>query len=226
MHHRRLAMEARDHERCPRHEVRRKGAGFCHAIQQGGLLEALHFHDCVGQFPLTVEQQEAVIGRTKLENIELDDSMENQKAHKTLATIIDDDGNELDILRDNMPFGRPGSGEFGTYFIGYSARLWVTMRMIDRMFIGDPPGFHDKILDASTAVTGSTFFAPSNPVLQALDDPDSLAASLLNLRKTTSQPAAGTDAPVGSPDGSLGIGSLRRAHDGESAADETEGTAS
>ena len=141
------------------------------------------------------------------------------------VVTMDADG-EHDILRDNMPFGRPGAGEFGTYFIGYSARLWVTMRMIDRMFIGDPPGFHDKILDASTAVTGSTFFAPSNPVLQALDDPDSLAASLLNLRKTTSQPAAGTDAPVGSPDGSLGIGSLRRAHDGESAADETEGTAS
>ncbi|HWD62451.1 MAG TPA: Dyp-type peroxidase, partial [Humibacter sp.] len=134
-----------------------------------------YLHDLAAWTSLTVEQQEAVIGRTKLENIELDDSVENQKAHKTLTTIVDDDGNELDILRDNMPFGSPGSGEFGTYFIGYSARLWVTMRMIDRMFIGDPPGFYDKILDASTAATGSTFFVPSNPVLQALGDPDGLA---------------------------------------------------
>ncbi|MGN6126039.1 MAG: Dyp-type peroxidase [Humibacter sp.] len=194
-----------------------------------------YLHDLDAWGALTVEQQEAVIGRTKLENIELDDSVENQKAHKTLTTIVDDDGNELDILRDNMPFGSPASGEFGTYFIGYSARLWVTMRMIDRMFIGDPPGFHDRILDASTAVTGSTFFVPSNPVLQALADPDGLSglrstAERSEPRGLRSTPKAGVSKPDNEPpdaaDGSLGIGSLRQTSDGDIAADETEGTAS
>lgn len=118
----------------------------------------------------TVEQQEAAIGRTKLDNIELDDAEHGQKAHKTLATIDDPDLGELDILRDNMPFGSPGAGEYGTYFIGYTRRLWVLEKMLQRMFIGDPPGLHDPILDVSTPVTGSVFFLPSAPALAALGD--------------------------------------------------------
>lgn len=165
-----------------------------------------YLHDLDAWGALRVEQQEAVIGRRKSDNVELDDSVENQKAHKTLTTVTDDNGDEVDILRDNMPFGRPGAGEFGTYFIGYSARLWVTMRMIDRMFIGDPPGFYDKILDVSTAVTGSTFFVPSNPVLQALADPDALADAL-GASPTTEQSDRVKSERT---DDSLGIGSLRR----------------
>jgi putative iron-dependent peroxidase len=82
-------------------------------------------------------------------------------SHKELATIDDGAGGELDILRDNMPYGRPGSGEFGTYFIGYSARLWVIERMLLRMFVGVPHGTHDRILDFSTAVTGGLFYVPT-----------------------------------------------------------------
>ncbi|NNC13568.1 Dyp-type peroxidase [Planctomonas sp. JC2975] len=186
-----------------------------------------YLHDLDGWGSLTAEQQEAVIGRTKLDNVELDDSVADQKAHKTLTTITDDDGNEVDILRDNMPFGRPGSGEFGTYFIGYSARLWVTMRMIDRMFIGDPPGFHDKILDVSTAVTGSTFFVPSNPVLQALADPEELAEMLgADVSDADGSEAAARSEPTNrDADVSLGIGSLRNPSATQTAQD-TEGTAS
>lgn len=118
---------------------------------------------------LTTEQQEAIIGRTKADNIELDDAAGGQQSHKNLATI-EVDGDEHDILRDNMPFGSPAAGEFGTYFIGYARRLWVIERMLQRMFIGDPPGLHDRLLDFSTAQTGSTFFAPSATFLEALDD--------------------------------------------------------
>jgi porphyrinogen peroxidase len=111
--------------------------------------------------------QESIIGRTKLDNVELDDSS-GRKAHKTLTTIVDAEGNEHDILRDNMPFGRPGQSEFGTYFIGYARNLWVIEKMLSNMFIGVPEGQHDRILDFSTAMTGSTFFAPSNAVLESL----------------------------------------------------------
>lgn len=129
-----------------------------------------YLHDLKGWTTLTTEQQEAIIGRTKIDNIELKDADEGkQAAHKTLATIEDDDGNEYDILRDNMPFGSPGSGEFGTYFIGYSRRLWVIEKMLERMFVGDPPGLHDRILDYSKPLTGTTFFAPSASLLASLD---------------------------------------------------------
>ena len=114
---------------------------------------------------LSTEEQEAIMGRTKLDNIEIDDDDKPRKSHKSLATIEDGEGGELAILRDNMPFGRPGAGEFGTYFIGYSGRLWVIERMLERMFVGAPPGSYDRLLDFSTAVTGTTFFVPTAGML-------------------------------------------------------------
>lgn len=126
-------------------------------------------HNMKAWHALSAEQQEAIIGRTKLDNVELDDAESGQRSHKTLATIEDENGDEHDILRDNMPFGSPGSGEFGTYFIGYSRRLWVIERMLQRMFVGEPPGLHDRLLDFSTPLTGTTFFAPSASLLASLD---------------------------------------------------------
>lgn len=67
----------------------------------------------------------------------------------------------IQILRDNMPFGHVGSAEMGTYFIGYSASPTVTEQMLTNMFIGNPVGNYDRILDFSTAVTGINFFVPT-----------------------------------------------------------------
>lgn len=129
-----------------------------------------YLHDLDGWLGQPTQSQEEIIGRTKFDNVELPDAeAEQQKSHKTLCTIADDEG-EHDILRDNMPFAAPGRGEYGTYFIGYSRHLWVTERMLERMFIGDPPGKHDRILDFSTPVTGATFFCPSLSFLEGLSD--------------------------------------------------------
>ncbi|KAI0382354.1 hypothetical protein F5Y04DRAFT_270576 [Hypomontagnella monticulosa] len=129
-----------------------------------------YVHDIKAWNGLSTEQQEAIIGRRKLDNVELDDAAAGQQqSHKSLATIEDENGDEHDILRDNMPFGSPGSGEFGTYFIGYSRRLWVIEKMLQRMFVGNPPGLHDRLLDFSTPLTGTTFFAPSSSFLKNMD---------------------------------------------------------
>ena len=127
-----------------------------------------YLHDMAAWERIATPTQEEIIGRTKIDNIELDDDAAPRKSHKTLATITDDKGMEFDILRDNMPFGRAGHGEFGTYFIGYSRRLWVIEKMLQRMFIGVPEGAYDRLLDVSTAQTGTTFFAPSRTTLAAL----------------------------------------------------------
>jgi putative iron-dependent peroxidase len=111
--------------------------------------------------------QEEIIGRRKFDNVELPDATVGQKSHKTLCTIQDAEG-EHDILRDNMPFAVPGRGEYGTYFIGYCRHLWVIEKMLERMFIGDPPPLHDRILDFSRPVTGVTFFVPSRRFLSDL----------------------------------------------------------
>ncbi len=118
---------------------------------------------------LTVENQEAIVGHRKLDNVELPDAVEGQKSHKTLNTITLD-GVEFDILRDNMPFGAPGEALYGTYFIGYTRYLWVLEKMLENMYLGDPPPLYDKILDFSTPTTGTTFFAPPASMLAALGD--------------------------------------------------------
>ena len=151
-----------------------------------------YLHDMTAWAALSTEEQEAIMGRTKLDNVEIDDDDKPRKSHKSLATIEDGEGGELAILRDNMPFGRPGAGEFGTYFIGYSGRLWVIERMLERMFVGAPPGSYDRLLDFSTAVTGTTFFVPTAGMLDELTQPPADAPP--------------TEAPA---TGSLGIGSLR-----------------
>ncbi|MDO5645248.1 MAG: Dyp-type peroxidase [Dermabacter sp.] len=123
-------------------------------------------HDMPAWDSLTAEQQERVIGRTKLDDVQLDDLPAN--SHVALNSITDDDGNDLDILRFNMAFGSLSAKEFGTYFIGYAKNPAVTERMLHNMFIGDPVGTTDRILDFSTAITGSLFFVPSIDALETL----------------------------------------------------------
>ncbi len=130
-----------------------------------------YLHDLSAWKRVPTPLQEEIIGRTKIDNIEIDDDNAPRKSHKSLATIVDADGTEHDILRDNMPFGRPGQQEFGTYFIGYSRYLWVVEKMLQRMYIGDPPGAYDRLLDFSTPHTGTTFFVPTRSMLQTLIQP-------------------------------------------------------
>jgi porphyrinogen peroxidase len=127
-----------------------------------------YLHDLSAWAQVPTPLQEKIIGRTKIDNVEIEDDDAPRKSHKSLATIVDAAGNEYDILRDNMPFGRPGQGEFGTYFIGYSRYLWVIEKMLQRMYIGDPPSAYDRLLDFSTPRTGTTFFAPPGPTLKSL----------------------------------------------------------
>lgn len=127
-----------------------------------------YLHDLAGWSALPNHVQEAIVGRRKPDNVEIDDDDAPRKSHKSLTTIADEDGNELDILRDNMPFGRPGQKEFGTYFIGYSRRLWVTEKMLERMYVGEPAGAYDRLLDFSIPKTGTTFFAPAREALEKL----------------------------------------------------------
>ncbi len=161
-----------------------------------------YLHDMDGWNALSTEAQERIIGRAKLSDIELDDKIKPTSAHNALTTITEN-GKEFKILRDNMPFGNVGAGEFGTYFIGYCRTPRTTEQMIENMFVGRPPGNYDRLLDFSRAVTGTLFFVPSASFLESVNDDDTVAA----------MPAA---APVVEPapsaagsDGSLGIGSLK-----------------
>jgi putative iron-dependent peroxidase len=159
-----------------------------------------YVHDLARWNDIPVERQEQIIGRKKLSNVELDDSVKPSFAHNALTSIVEN-GQGLDIVRDNMPFGDLGKGEFGTYFIGYARSPHRIERMLQNMFIGDPPGNYDRLLDVSRAVTGTLFFVPSATFLDGVT-PD-LPASEAGGRPRAPDPSAPRS------DGSLGIGSLK-----------------
>lgn len=127
-----------------------------------------YLHDLAAWQALPVEGQEAAVGRTKLANVELPDDVKPADAHVALTSITDGNGDELKIIRENMPFGTVGNGEFGTYFIGYARTPAVTEQMLRNMFLGDGVAVHDRILDFSTAMTGCLFHVPTATFL---DDP-------------------------------------------------------
>jgi porphyrinogen peroxidase len=159
-----------------------------------------YLHDLTGWNALSTEAQERIIGRKKLSDIELDDAVKPTSAHNALTTIVED-GKEMKILRDNMPFGSVARGEFGTYFIGYARSPRTTEQMLVNMFVGRPPGNYDRLLDFSRAVSGNLFFVPSATFLETIADDEPAAA------------ASPADTSIVEPspprDGSLNIGSLK-----------------
>src|SRR5882762_7884254 len=162
-----------------------------------------YLHDLDGWNALSTEAQERIIGRSKLSDIELDDSTKPTSAHNALTTIAVE-GKEFKILRDNMVFGRAGEGEFGTYFIGYCRTPRTTEQMLENMFVGRPPGNYDRLLDFSRAVTGNLFFVPSATFLDGVAEDQPAAAEPLDA-PTVNEPSSGA---ASEKDGSLGIGSL------------------
>jgi len=165
-----------------------------------------YLHDIAGWNALSTEAQERIIGRSKLSDIELDDAIKPTSAHNALTTITEN-GQERQILRDNMPFGQIGKGEYGTYFIGYCRTPGVTEQMIENMFVGRPPGNYDRLLDFSRAVTGTLFFVPSATFLDAANDGAPAAAAPPDAPAV--EPSTASMGPASMNDGSLGVGSLK-----------------
>lgn len=162
-------------------------------------------HDMAAWNALSTTEQERVIGRTKADDVELDESVKPANSHVALNDLDDIDGQAREIYRLNMPFGSLRTAEHGTYFIGYAADPTITEQMLENMFIGKPAGNYDRILDFSTAQTGGLFFCPSYELLDTIDE----------LPPATSNTATGDTAATPDPQSptattSLGIGSLKK----------------
>ena len=167
-----------------------------------------YLHDLDGWNALSTETQERIIGRRKLSDIELDDAAKPSFAHNALTIVTDADGNEVKILRDNMPFGRVAEKEFGTYFIGYARSPRTIEQMLENMFIGRPPGNYDRLLDVSVAKTGNLFFVPSATFLENVGE-DAPPAEEAPAGEEPSETPAPAPQPAPKSDGSLNIGSLK-----------------
>lgn len=158
-----------------------------------------YLHDLARWDAVPVAEQERMVGRTKLSDVELDETVKPSYAHNALTNIVEN-GEQLEILRDNMSFGDAGKCEFGTYFIGYARSPRRIEMMLENMFIGRPPGNYDRLLDFSRAVTGTLFFVPAAGLLEELAS--SREAQSVTREIASSEPRLRTG-------GSLGIGSLK-----------------
>jgi putative iron-dependent peroxidase len=160
-----------------------------------------YLHDLAGWNALSTEAQELIVGRKKLSDIELDDAVKPAYAHNALAKVVVD-GQEIKIIRDNMPFGRASEKEFGTYFIGYARSPQTIEQMLENMFVGQPPGNYDRLLDFSIAKTGNLFFVPSATFLESIAGDDPAPGAL-------EKPTVAAPEPAPKREGSLDIGSLK-----------------
>jgi putative iron-dependent peroxidase len=114
---------------------------------------------------LAVSEQEAVIGRTKPDDQELADDVKPPTAH-IARVVIEEDGEELKILRHSLPYGT--TSEHGLYFVAYGRSPGPFRQMLERMILRDKNGDYDRLLDFSRAVTGAAFFVPSVELLSRL----------------------------------------------------------
>ena len=127
-------------------------------------------HDMDKWRGLSTEEQEKVIGRKKFNDLELSDEEKPATAHTEVSKARDADGNEVKIMRANMPFANPAKNEYGTFFIGYARSFSITQQMLTHMFQGDAEGNLDSLLDYCTAETGCLFFMPTVDFLDDLGD--------------------------------------------------------
>ncbi|MGM7647142.1 Dyp-type peroxidase [Nocardia sp. JW2] len=159
---------------------------------------------------LSIEEQERVIGRTKLGDYELPDDVKPADSHVAVNTIVDEDGTERQIVRANMPFGSVADGEFGTYYVAYAATPSVTERMLERMFLGTEEAAYDRILDFSVAVTGTLFFTPTVDFLDDLPDaPANIADEAESGPLPEIIPVERANTSAAGSDGALAIGSMK-----------------
>ncbi|MCL6247865.1 Dyp-type peroxidase [Acinetobacter sp. ANC 4945] len=114
---------------------------------------------------LKVDAQEHVIGRTKLESIELDEDEQPENSHVSRTVVEDDEGEELAILRHSLPYG-DGRGDQGLFFIAYTNDLSIIDSMLIRMFGTSGDGIHDRLLHFVTPMDGAYYFAPSEDLLE------------------------------------------------------------
>jgi putative iron-dependent peroxidase len=108
-----------------------------------------------------VSQQERIIGRTKLDSVEL----ENKPSDSHVArTDQDEFGN---IFRRNMPYGTVG--DHGTMFVGFSSDQRRLSRMLESM-AGLVTGTRDALTRFTEPLSGSYYFVPAAESLRRLRD--------------------------------------------------------
>ncbi len=119
---------------------------------------------------LAEHEQEDVYGRTKLDNIEYESADKPLTAHTKRTSLKDELGNNIEIVRQSMPYG--DMKRKGLFFVAYCHSPKPFEIMLNSMIHGDAHGNSDQLLKYTQAETGSAFFAPSLSFLAQVTDID------------------------------------------------------
>ncbi len=126
-------------------------------------------HDTAAWEVLSVEQQERVMGRRKLDSVELEDKPADSHVAST-------DQDELGkIFRRNMPYGTVTN--HGTMFVGFSADQQRLSAMLESM-AGLRTGVRDALTRYTRPISGAYYFVPSTESLRQFSEKASSAAAL------------------------------------------------
>jgi porphyrinogen peroxidase len=115
-------------------------------------------HDATAWESLSIEEQERVIGRTKLDSIELTDRSDDSHVGST------DQERFGEIFRRNMPYGTVT--DHGTMFVGFSREQRRLSAMLESM-VGLTSGTPDALTRFTRALTGAYYFVPSTEGIRA-----------------------------------------------------------
>lgn len=113
----------------------------------------------------TVESQEKVIGRTKIDSVELKPLPPT--SHVGSVDLKDEHGKGMKIVRHSLPFGT-ASGDKGLVFVAYCNSISPLDAMLKSMF-GLRGSHHDKLMEYTKPITGSYFFIPNLDLIQHLE---------------------------------------------------------
>lgn len=116
-------------------------------------------HNTASWEALPTSQQEHIMGRTKLDSIEL----ENKPSDSHVARTDQDEFGH--IFRRNMPYGNVE--DHGTVFVGFSADQTPLSGMLDSM-AGLVNGTRDALTRFTQPLSGSYYFVPSVESLRGL----------------------------------------------------------
>ncbi|BBG59380.1 Probable deferrochelatase/peroxidase YfeX [Providencia rustigianii] len=115
-------------------------------------------HDLNKWSRFSEHEQEKMIGRTKHDSVELDESVRNKTSHVS-RVVVEEDGEELSVMRHSLPYGT-ASGKHGLFFVAYCATIHNIEQQLLSMF-GETDGKYDDLLRMTKAVSGSYYYAPS-----------------------------------------------------------------
>jgi putative iron-dependent peroxidase len=133
------------------------GAGGSYVLAQRWI------HDLDAFEALPIEDQEAIIGRTRADSVAIKDRPET--SHITRAELVRD-GDEQEIYRRSVSYG--DVSESGLYFLAFCRDISVFDDMLARMYGTWVDGVADRLTAYSRAVTGAYYFAPSQDSLDRI----------------------------------------------------------